>query len=155
MDAPKFAITKLNNNIYPSWKFKMEMFLIRENLWKYIEPGIPPNPVTEIWNSGDQKVKENSTSISCWIVDSGATSHMCCEKIQFVELNMKSSTVITLGNENQTLANSIGKVNLKTVDQNGSFVNLTLSNVLYVPNLESNLISVSKLIENNVCVIFD
>ena len=55
MDSSKFGILKLNNENFQSWQFKTKMFLIREDLWKFVEPGTPPNPVTEVWTAGDAK----------------------------------------------------------------------------------------------------
>lgn len=51
----KFSIVKLNNTNYQSWQFKIKLFLQRDDLWQYIEPGTPPNPVTTAWTAGDTK----------------------------------------------------------------------------------------------------
>lgn len=44
-DQQRFSLTKLNNHNYQSWKFKMEMMLIRDELWHVISDDAP-TPVT-------------------------------------------------------------------------------------------------------------
>jgi hypothetical protein len=51
----KFGICKLNNANYQTWQFKTKMLLTREDLWKYVDPGTPPTPVTDAWTTGDSK----------------------------------------------------------------------------------------------------
>ncbi len=35
MDPHKYGIVKLNNTNYYNWKFKMQLILVKEKLWKY------------------------------------------------------------------------------------------------------------------------
>ncbi|EDM69369.1 hypothetical protein RAZWK3B_08266 [Roseobacter sp. AzwK-3b] len=42
-DAGKFSFARLNNQNYQDWKFRMEMLMIREELWYVIdEPKVEP-----------------------------------------------------------------------------------------------------------------
>lgn len=55
MEVSKYLPVKLNNKNYQTWQFKTRMVLIREGLWKYVEPGTPPTTLTDAWTEGDQK----------------------------------------------------------------------------------------------------
>jgi hypothetical protein len=100
-------------------------------------------------------VKENSTVVKGWILDSGATSHMCKEKEIFMELQDSSILSVTLADGKEVPVKGIGKLKLKTVDEYGNYVDLNMTRVLFVPDLESNLMSVSKLVSSNVALNFD
>jgi hypothetical protein len=53
------------------------------------------------------------------------------------------------------MSTMVGTAKLKLTDQAGTSRNLTLDNVLYVPNASSNLISVSKLLKTQHRIVFD
>lgn len=55
-EQQRFPLTKLNNHNYQAWKFKMEMMLIRDELWHVISDP-PPNPVTSDWTKADTKAR--------------------------------------------------------------------------------------------------
>lgn len=70
-----------------------------------------------------------------FIVDSGATSHMTRDRSNLTDIRPLSSPVtITVGNGDKITATEMGSVCLKDI---------TLHNVLHVPDLGANLISVS------------
>lgn len=54
----KNSITKLNNNNYFVWKFKMQMILTKEKVWKTIN-STPPTASLELttWNTADETAK--------------------------------------------------------------------------------------------------
>lgn len=37
MDGSKFGLEKLKSGGYECWQFKVEMLLVRENLWKHVK----------------------------------------------------------------------------------------------------------------------
>lgn len=41
MDGGKFSVEKLRSGGYETWRFKVEMLLVRENLWKYVSEAAP------------------------------------------------------------------------------------------------------------------
>jgi transposase InsO family protein len=87
-----------------------------------------------------------------WIVDSGASSHMCNDRTIFHDLEECNQQVQTAGNAKAT-AEGAGIVSL-TVHERGKSKMITLRDVLYVPTLRSNLISVGKLMQSGAVVDF-
>lgn len=55
-DQQRFPLPKLSNHNYQSWKFKMEMLLVREDLWDVISKA-KPQPVTDDWTKADLKAR--------------------------------------------------------------------------------------------------
>lgn len=90
-----------------------------------------------------------------WIIDSGATSHMCCDRAFFDELKQSTGVSITLADGNETVVKGVGSGHLYYYDENGDRRKITLNDVYYVPELESNLISVGKLVNKGAKVTFD
>lgn len=94
-----------------------------------------------------------SISSSDWYVDSGASTHMSCKKEWLSNFNSNvESKVITLANNKNVSSTGIGDVQLLKKN------NLELSsikNVLFVPELSTNLISVSKAVDKDITVVFD
>lgn len=53
-----FSLQKLNNANYSSWRFKVELLLVREELWRYVTPGEKPEVEAEaVWAAGDAKAR--------------------------------------------------------------------------------------------------
>ena len=81
-----------------------------------------------------------------WIVDSGATCHMCNDRKLFVELcNLEKPLEVTLGDGYNLDAIGCGVVILETKLPSGKTKKCKLNDVLYVPKLSYNLLSVSKI----------
>ena len=75
-----------------------------------------------------------------WIIDSGATSHMCNNREKFTDfVQLKRSQDVTLGDGHRLMAEGRGRVVLELEGQR-----CKLDDVLYVPDLSFNLVSVSK-----------
>ena len=90
-----------------------------------------------------------------WVIDSGATSHMCNNKNLFVELNpIPNAQEVTLGDGHKVEATAVGTVQLETLLPDGQMENCQVIHVLYVPQLSCNLLSVSKAIQTNNEVAF-
>ena len=80
-----------------------------------------------------------------WIVDSGATCHMCHDEKSFSALYQTREPIdVVLGDGRSLTAIGRGKVVLEMVLPNGESKSCTLHDVLYVPKLAYNLISVTK-----------
>ncbi len=90
-----------------------------------------------------------------WILDSGATCHMCNCEHHFVRLQQLSSPLsITLGDGGSVQAQGRGEVILKMKLPHGKIEECTLHNVLYVPDLAFNLLSVPAAAKRNKVTMF-
>lgn len=56
MSETKFAIAKLNNANFQTWKYKVELLLIREDLWHVVKNTKPENP-DERWAKADRQAR--------------------------------------------------------------------------------------------------
>ncbi|KAK2575182.1 hypothetical protein KPH14_012892, partial [Odynerus spinipes] len=55
-ETPRVIISKLNNENYISWKYKLELLLIKEGLWDVVNENRPPEP-DNAWLVRDGKAK--------------------------------------------------------------------------------------------------
>lgn len=86
-----------------------------------------------------------------WIIDSGASHHMTGDSDVFhSSVPCDKQKNIMFANGDSLPVNRIGSLKLD-LPNSGS---ITLSNVLYVPKLSANLISVSQLVQQNCIVSF-
>jgi hypothetical protein len=77
-----------------------------------------------------------------WIIDSGASRHMTRDQARLSNLNeRKTSYKVELGDKSTYPIEGFGQASVKL--ESGNHVHL--SNVLYVPGLEKNLVSISCL----------
>ena len=77
-----------------------------------------------------------------WIMDSGATKHMCCNKDLFSELiEIRGASEIKVGDGRCLQTAGIGKVSLKIKLPGNKLSSFELVNVLFVPELAYNLIN--------------
>lgn len=121
-----------------------------ENCWQMF-PEKRPNGRFQSSNHAQVDQQQNTSTLdtiaflsgihdgrcNAWIIDSGATQHMCNDQSQFINLH-NYHTSITTANNTQMMATGRGDVQINP--KNGC--SFTLQNVLYVPQLASNLISV-------------
>lgn len=106
---------------------------------------VKPNINCAMLNMSNTYTELNS---STWILDSGSTSHMCCSKSMFTYLKTHKEKV-ELAGDKYIFSEGVGVVCIET-----ETTKLSLHNVLYVPDLKTNFLSVSKL--TGTCkVIFD
>ena len=91
-----------------------------------------------------------------WIVYSGATCTMCNNKALLEDFVEFDETVdVMLGDRKVLHATGSGTVSVHTVLANGKLQECILHNVLLVPNLSYNLISVSKVTEAGKSISFE
>ena len=114
----------------------------------------PPNPAI---NSSVSHVMGNILSSSCfshsnvardvWVIDTGATHHVCCDISFFSHCEPIQNMNIMLPNGDTVAIDQIGTVHLSN--------NFHLDNVLFVPLFTFNLLSISALtLSHNCCVNF-
>ena len=85
---------------------------------------------------------------NCWIIDSGATAHVCSQDELLSEVtDIETAQKIYVGNGHAIVASKEGKVGLTK--------HIQMQNVLFCPELQVNLISVSRLIEKGCNVYFE
>lgn len=88
-----------------------------------------------------------------WFLDSGATCHMCSDKKLFSTIHFSTVGEVTIANGKTIKANGRGEVKI-FVNNGRETVKVTLMDVLWVPELDVNLVSVNKLVRNGYVVEF-
>ena len=121
---------------------------------KRSRPGKSTESVTE--NHKEEKVNEGHVNfalqLECspndtketWIIDSGASNHFCNTVKMFIVKNDFTS-IVKVGDGRELKVRGIGIVELEVELENHTKAKLTLHDVLYVPELNYNLISIGKL----------
>ena len=90
-----------------------------------------------------------------WILDSGATCHMCNQEILFSDFQrLQKPLYVVLGDGRSLQATGLGSVVLKMKLPNGMSKPCTLHNVLLVPSLAYNLLSVTSASKKGKIVTF-
>ena len=91
-----------------------------------------------------------------WIVDSGATSHMCNDQSMLTELKqLDKNQEVTLGDGSTLNVTGEGTVDMNMVLKEGITRECTLKKVLYVPKLAYNLVSVPRAVDAKKTVHFN
>jgi hypothetical protein len=79
-----------------------------------------------------------------WIIDSGASQNMCAHRNWFHQYSSLSSPIdVVLGDDSSIQATSVGRISV-CMSANGMSSPAILQNVLHVPELHGNLLSVSQ-----------
>jgi len=100
--------------------------------------------------SGKEKLVEEDL----WFIDSGASTHMSRNKKIFEQIKpYKSSKIVTADNA-KLKVEGIGDVKIKIKDKDG-IQTITAKNVLYVPEITANLLSVSQMTKKNLTINFN
>lgn len=95
----------------------------------------------------------NNTYRHAWLVDSGASCHMSNNRNNIVNLRSQKM-IIRIGKKGHSIiSEGIGEVNL-TLDVEGEQQHITIHDVLYIPELPVNLLSVAVLTAKNLRVEF-
>lgn len=103
---------------------------------------------------GDALVVEEANvcgaSDADWILDSGATELMSFDKAAFNNYQeLKSSRIVRFANRQTATITGIGDVQLESF-VNGHLKNITLKDVLHIPQLHRKLISISAVTERGL-----
>ncbi|KAI0510738.1 hypothetical protein KFK09_011347 [Dendrobium nobile] len=110
---------------------------------------ITPSPQA---TTGQALLASSDTTSTDWYLDSGATSHMTYGSDNLNSASSyQGSDEITVGDGRTVLIAHSGTRILPTSDRT-----LSLSNLLHIPSISYNLISISKLVrDNNISITFD
>ena len=84
-----------------------------------------------------------------WLIDNGYTGHMAKEETLFTQLDRTFKTYVKLGDCKRVRAEGKGSVSIQT-KQGTKFI----SDVLFVPSLDQNLLSVAQMKRKHYSVIF-
>lgn len=90
-----------------------------------------------------------SLNKNSWCVDSGASSHMCCDRSLFMSYKEQKESIELVGYS--TLI-SEGRGDIKICVENEV---INLNNCMYIPNMQGNFISVRCAVEKGFKVIFE
>nr|XP_049701711.1 uncharacterized protein LOC110381443 isoform X2 [Helicoverpa armigera] len=91
---------------------------------------------------------------SKWLVDSGATEHMCRDRALFTSFSNTSPKPVIIGNG--AVINAIGYGQITVQVSNGNeWIDTVIDNVLYVPELKTNLFSVNRATDKGYVVVTD
>lgn len=95
-----------------------------------------------------KKPFNNATVSDEWIIDSGASRHMTPMRSIFTKLNPTRISV-TIANGEKLRAEGLGEISISIDGQN-----IRMTDVLYVPGLDGNLLSISALNRKGLSVYF-
>lgn len=90
-----------------------------------------------------------------WCIDSGASSHMCHDESLFENFSADLSRSVTLANGNSIVAEGSGNIFLNIKPKSIDEKKVELHDVLLVPGLDEDLISVHKLTQKGLKVLFE
>ena len=82
-------------------------------------------------------------SDNCWYLDIGCSTHMTGRREWFLNLDQSVKSQVKFADDRTLSAKGIGKVLIKTKDRGQSCI----TDVLFVPGMKSNLLSLSQLLE--------
>lgn len=100
--------------------------------------------------SSVSRVEKNS-----FIIDSGATQHMCCTKENMVDYQVLDNPILVqIGDGRELKGIGTGCIHIKTSLPDNKIINCILEDVLHVPELSFNLISVAKASAKGRRVVF-
>ena len=91
-----------------------------------------------------------SSSPETWLIDSGYTNHMTYDQRLFKELNKTITSKVRIGNGAYLAVKGKGTVAIE-----GHTGLKLIFNVLYVPEINQNLLSVGQLLEKGYKVLFE
>ncbi|CAM8959850.1 unnamed protein product [Rhodiola kirilowii] len=102
---------------------------------------------------------KDETEVDIWYLDSGCSNHMCSSKSSFSILDENFRTNVKFGDNSTVKVMGKGDIQIKT---KGGHVE-TISNVFFVPDLKSNLLSIGQLqesgyestIKEGACEVYD
>jgi cell division cycle protein 20 (cofactor of APC complex)/ATP-binding cassette subfamily B (MDR/TAP) protein 1 len=102
-----------------------------------------------------------NTQVCDWLIDSGASMHLCNNRSYFDNNTFKHiphKKNVMLGNNECIEAIGMGDIPVRVLINNNNntpkLIDVTFKDVLYVPKIAANLLSVAKMTNNDVKVMF-
>ncbi|GFX78320.1 retrovirus-related Pol polyprotein from transposon TNT 1-94 [Trichonephila clavipes] len=92
--------------------------------------------------------REEKPCDNIWILDSGASCHMAKEPVWFKNISPEVMDIYLADKNSKMMSQGTGNVSAKTVStKHCNSINLTITDVSYVPQLKCNLLSVTCLMD--------
>ena len=91
----------------------------------------------------------SSHELNTWLIDSGCTSHMTKYLSIFTSIDRSVQPKVKLGNGEVVQAKGKGTIAISTKRRTK-----IVTNVLYIPDLDQNLLSVAQILRNGYAVSF-
>ncbi|GFW25457.1 retrovirus-related Pol polyprotein from transposon TNT 1-94 [Trichonephila clavipes] len=96
--------------------------------------------------------REEKLCDNIWILDSGASCHMAKESVWFKNISSEAMDIYLADKNSKMMSQGTGNVSAKSVStKHCNSINLTITDVSYVPQLRCNLLSVRCLMDKG-CV---
>ncbi len=89
-----------------------------------------------------------------WLFDSDATNHMSWQEENFEEMKPYDSKM-KVGDGRSLPVKGICKIKMNIICLNGSLIDLVVHDVLYVPDISTNLISIGILNKKGFKILFE
>lgn len=89
-----------------------------------------------------------------WILDSGATCHIASSKDRFIKFDPSHRETVLVANGQKANTAGKGTIHVNFVNKTGQIASVEIENVLYVPSIKGNLISVKQLSDKGYAVNF-
>ena len=91
-----------------------------------------------------------------WIIDSGASVHMCNDRSLFHSFRkFNKEGAVSVGNGEVVTTVGVGTVRCEAANKGWKNRKIQLKDVLYIPNLMCNLLSVSQMRKAHLRIVFD
>ena len=141
--------TRLRGDNYDDWASDIQLALEARRKFEFLE-----GTITEQWKAlagliGNAQVPDDRLNgkfdTKSWIIDTEATHHVTGDLSWLFDTIALFECPVGLPNGESVVATQFGSVRLSN--------NITLKNVLYVPKLNCNLLSVSQLTDDLHCIV--
>ena len=141
--------TRLRGDNYDDWASNIQLALEAHCKFEFLE-----GTIIEQWKAlagliGNAQVPDDRLNgkfdTKSWIIDTGATHHVTGDLSWLFDTIALFECPVGLPNGESVVATQSGSVRLSN--------NITLKNVLYVPKLNCNLLSVSQLTDDLHCIV--
>lgn len=139
-------------NFYPHPWYNQNQDIRKGN---YVEADNAGDDSVCFMSDRDKSIQNKGNDEIVFFIDSGCTDHLINEKSYFNDLMMLKNPIKIAIAKDRSYIEAIGIGNVNVLSYvNGKTVKCTIKNVLYVPNLRRNLLSVKKLEMCDIKVIF-
>lgn len=122
---------------YKSWKERKE----KENKTTV------SNKVNKVEQNNEFLFMVSSRNLDDWIIDSGATSHVTSNKRCFDSFERINSSTLNVANGEKVHVQGKGTCKVEFINSDGVISCAIMTDVLYAPQINGNLLSVKKLID--------